>query len=99
MNQENLLLLKELLPSISLEEILHAYSSYEAACCIQWVLVVLFTVLSVRVSYKAVDIDEEVNLLVSGLIGIIGFFVSLGALNSITNAIFPLGALISKLAS
>jgi hypothetical protein len=97
MNQENLLLLKELLPTLSLDDILHAYSAYMVASCIGWVLVMMFTVWTGMVAYKVADTDEEGKSMVSACAGLGGFFMSLMVLDSSIKAIFPLGALLSGL--
>ena len=97
MNQENLLLLKELLPAVSLNDILHAYSSYAAANCVGWVLVAVFTVWSGWAAYKVADTNEEGKVIASVCVGLGGFLVSLVVLDSIIKVILPLGALISKL--
>jgi hypothetical protein len=99
MNQENLLLLKELLPTLSLDDILHAYSAYTAASCIGWVLVVVSTVWVSLVTYKAIDTegDGDGRLIASLCVGLVGFIVSLVLLDLIIKAMLPLGALISCL--
>ena len=48
---------------------------------------------------KVADTDEEGKLIISACAGLGGFFISMQVLDSIIKAIFPLGALISKLGS